>query len=504
MITNNIIKSIFLSLGVLVLTQTTYAQRPARQAPAPVVVKPNPAYRVESIEMPDGLSAETGAINFMPDGRLIACFHRGEVMTYTPATKKWKLFASGVHDPLGIMVINNNEILLMQRPELTRIKDTDGDGVADEYLTITDDYGISGNYHEFAFGPVKDKQGNLFISLNTASNQAGIRKEPRGGVDTVGLRSRMFSAVSYRGWVLKLSPDGKLTPYASGFRSPNGLGFDLKGNLLVPDNQGDWLGTSHLYVVKEGKFYGHPASLLWTKGWSKGNPALLPVAELDKMRTRPAVEFPNGLIANSPTQPLCDTTNGKFGPFAGQIFLGEMNKARINRVMLEEVAGELQGACIPFLDELGLRKGNNRLVFATDGSLWTGQTDHGWAGDKGIQRIVFTGATPMDILNMSLTKQGFDLTFTQPVSEATANSIASYAFKRYYYEYHAEYGSKQFDITPVPVTNVKLSADRKQVSLTLAELKPGYIYQLDLTGIKSANGVDLQNSPICYTLNNLR
>jgi hypothetical protein len=110
----------------------------------------------------------------------------------------------------------------------------------------------------------------------------------------------------------------------------------------------------------------------------------------------------------------------------------------------------------------------------------------------------------MDILNMSLTKQGFDLTFTQPVSEATANSIASYAFKRYYYEYHAEYGSKQFDITPVPVTNVKLSADRKQVSLTLAELKPGYIYQLDLTGIKSANGVDLQNSPICYTLNNLR
>jgi len=243
---------------------------------------------------------------------------------------------------------------------------------------------------------------------------------------------------------------------------------------------------------------------LWTKGWNRGNPALLPVAELDKMRTRPAVEFPNSLISNSPTQPLCDTTKGKFGPFAGQIFVGEMNRERINRVMLEEVAGELQGACIPFLDNLGLRKGNNRLVFAADGSLWTGQTDHGWAGDKGIQRIVFTGTIPMDILNMSLTKEGFDITFTQPVNEATANSMASYAFKRYYYEYHAEYGSKQFDITPVKVTQVKLSPDHKKVSLALEELKAGYIYQLDLSGITSASGLVLQNGPICYTLNNLR
>src|SRR5215216_4635855 len=120
---NQIIKSSLLSLGVsLTITYTSYAQRVAPVAPP---VKSNPAYRVESIETPDGLSAETGAIDFMPDGRLIACFHRGEVMTYTPSTKQWKLFASGVHDPLGIMVISNSEILLMQRPELTRIKDTD-------------------------------------------------------------------------------------------------------------------------------------------------------------------------------------------------------------------------------------------------------------------------------------------------------------------------------------------------------------------------------------------
>lgn len=463
-----------------------------------------PAYKIETIEIPEGLSAETGAMQFMPDGRLIACFHRGEVMTYSVITKQWKVFATGLHDPLGILPISNTEILLMQRPELTRIKDTNGDGVADEYLTVTNKFGLSGNYHEFGFGPVKDKDGNLFIALNTASNQAGISKEPRGQIDSSQLRNRMFSAVPYRGWVMKLTPGGELIPYASGFRSPNGLLIDQNNNLFVTDNQGDWLGTSTLYHVKEGKFYGHVGSLAWTKGWNRGNPALLPVAELDKMRTRATVLFPNGPMANSPTQPVQDLTNGKFGPFAGQIFVGEMNRSRLMRVMLEEVNGVMQGAVTPFIDDYGLRKGNNRLVFAPDGSLWVGQNDHGWAGDKGIQRITYTGAMPTDIYKMTITSKGFDLTFTQPLNNETAANPLSYSFKHYFYEYHAAYGSNQFDVTPIKVTNVALSSDKKTVSLTLEQLKPGYIYELNLIGITAQNGAPLQNKLICYTVNQLR
>ena len=51
------------------------------------------SYRIETIPMPDGLTSETGAVEFLPDGRLVACFTRGEVMTYEPSTKKWKLCA---------------------------------------------------------------------------------------------------------------------------------------------------------------------------------------------------------------------------------------------------------------------------------------------------------------------------------------------------------------------------------------------------------------------------
>jgi hypothetical protein len=469
---------------------------------------PETAYRVETIALPEGLTGETGALAFLPDGQLAACFLRGEVMFYDPKTKKWDLFGEGLHEPLGILPISRSEVIVMQKPELTRLVDTDGDGHADLYETMTDDFGMVGNYHEWTYGPVKDREGNLFVSLNTASEWGPIMSEVRGKLDTITMVPKKpmmkFSAVPYRGWVMKLTPEGKLIPYASGFRSPNGLGFDLNGNLFVCDNQGDWVGTSPMFHVKENKFYGHPASLIWKEGWERGDPSKIPVEELDQMRVKGSVLFPHGIMSSSPGQPTVDNTDGKFGPFAGQFFVGEMNQERIMRVMMEDVDGELQGACTPFIDGKGLRKGNNRLAFAPDGSLWVGQVQHGFAGDQGIQRIEFTGCATMEIYRMSLTPTGFDLTFTQPIDEAAATNPANYAFLHYYYEYHLQYGSDQFDVQTIPVTDARLSSDGKKVSLTLATLKPGYIYELNLSNIKSASGERLANTLICYTVNRVR
>ena len=465
------------------------------------------SYKVETIPMPPGLKAENGALAFFPDGRLVAGFTRGEIMTWQPRTRQWKLFAEGLHDPLGILVVSNSEILVMQRPELTRIKDTDGDGSADLYENVTDAFGLSGNYHEFNYGPVKDKNGNLYIALNASSPNGRMRPEVRGTVNPYGRdstdgRRQMFSAVPYRGWIMQLTPQGLLLPWASGFRSPNGIGFDLQGNLFATDNQGDWVGTSPLYHVRKGRFYGHPASLVWTKGWRKGSPFALPVSELDSMRTKPAVLFPHGIMANSPTEPVADNTKGKFGPFAGQLLIGEMNQERIVRVMLEKVGGEWQGACVPFLDKQGLRKGNNRLVFGPDGSLYAGQSSHGWLGDDGIQRIVFTGAPQLDILRMNLTAKGFDLVFTQPVT-AAALDPGNYHIRRYRYAYHKKYGSPQLDVQAIQINSIKATPGGKGVSLALDGLAPGFIYEIKLDSITSQKGLPLANRLICYTLNRL-
>jgi hypothetical protein len=181
-----------------------------------------------------------------------------------------------------------------------------------------------------------------------------------------------------------------------------------------------------------------------------------------------------------------------------------MNKAKIVRVMLERVGGELQGACIPLFEENGLRKGNNRMVFAPDGSLWIGQNSHGWLGDQGIQRIVYTGKPPADIYTMNLTDKGFDLTFTEPLDVSAATNSENFKFRHYYYKYHSKYGSDQFDVQNVPVTSITISKDRKKVSLILSALKTGYVYELSLGDIKTATGDSLNNKLICYTLNNLK
>lgn len=476
-------------------------------APSPPEQLPATSYQVETVPLPEGLEGEVGALDFLPDGRLVACFLRGEVMIYDPAPGEWGVFATGLHEPLGLQVLSESEMYVMQRPELTRVVDTDGDGQADVFETMSDDFGMTGNYHEWNYGPVRDRDGNLYVSFNTASEYGQIMDEVRGRLDTSlvpGKPRQKFSAVPYRGWIMQLTPAGELIPYASGFRSPNGLVVDTLGRLFATDNQGDWVGTSALYHVEAGKFYGHPASLLWQEGWDRGDPSRIPIQQLMALRTRASVLFPHGIMSASPTQPVVDQTGGKFGPFSGQLFIGEMNQPRILRVMLEEVGGQLQGACLPFLDEQGLRKGNNRLAFAPDGSLWVGQAEHFFVGDKGLQRIVFTGKSPMDIYHMSLTARGFDLTFTQPVEPVAARNPANYHFRRYYYEYHLAYGSDQFDVQDVPVTKVQLSPDNKQISLTLPEIKPGYIYELRLTDIRSSDGDSLANALVCYTVNQLR
>src|SRR5688572_26524777 len=474
------------------------------------------SYRVETIEMPKGLTSQTGGIDFLPDGRLVACFMRGEVMIYNLQTKEWKLFAEGLLLPLGILAVSNSEVLVMQFTNLMRIKDTDGDGHADLYENATSEFGVSGNYHEFNYGPVKDKAGNVFFALSCGSSGGGPRTVVRGelnksGRDGIDGHKQMFSVVPYRGWVMQLTPDGKLHPFASGFRSPNGIGFDLNGNLFVTDNQSDWVPTGSLYHVRKDNFYGHPASLVWKKEWKNRDPFNAPVTELDKMRTRAAVLFPQGIMANSPSQPLPDKTNGKFGPFSGQLFIGEMNRDRVLRVMLENVGGELQGACIPFIDGHGLRSGNNRLAFAPDGSLWVGQIGFGgWPGQSGLQRIVFTGEIPMDVYTMNLTPKGFDISFTQPVDAGTATNPANYKIRRYRYEYKKkdiEEGideAPQVDVQDVTIISSTLSKDGKKVSLIIDGLKPGFIYEVNLGELKSPTGQLLTNKLICYTLNKLR
>ena len=158
---------------------------------------------------------------------------------------------------------------------------------------------------------------------------------------------------------------------------------------------------------------------------------------------------------------------------------------------------------LPFLDGHGLRKGNNRLAFAPDGSLWVGHAEHFFIGDLGIQRIKYTGKIPMDVYSMHLRSDGFELIFTQPIADTTILKPEQFRFRHYYYDYHLKYGSDQYDVQTIPVSAINISKDRRKIVLKLPVIKTGYIYELTLPGLHAQMGMVLENTIICYTVNRL-
>lgn len=473
-------------------------------------------FTFETLPNPPGIDPQVGALAALPDGRLAAAFHRGEVMIFDPASGAWSLFASGLQEPLGILAEPDGSLLVMQRPELTRLVDSDRDGTADDYQTVFDGFGMSGNYHEFNYGPVRDKDGSLFIALGLASNGAPIRPEIRGEFSEIGisrknltvgtdwakfskLSGRMYSRVPYRGWVLKLSPDGKtVTPWACGFRSPNGIGFDARGRLLLTDNQGDWRPTSPFYEIRKDGFYGHPASLVWRADWDGRDPMKVPVKELAALQSPPAGLFPQGELANSPTQPVVIPSGAFPKHFDGQTLIGEMNQPNLIRVLDDEVGGRFQPALVPFLRGPALGIGNNRLAFGNDGSLYVGKTALSWAGGSGITRIRWKGQPFFSIEALKATPTGFAIRFSEPVNPATLGSIL---VKRHTYAYSAAYGSPKVDEARLPVKRASLTDDGLTVTLVLGPLREGYQYLLDFGKLRAKSGSALLGEKAWYQVN---
>ena len=448
------------------------------------------SYIAETIQPPEGVRLEVGGMDFVPTGELMMCTRRGEIWSYK--SDEWKQFAWGLQEPLGLLADGPGTVVVLQRCELTRIKDTDGDGKADLFETICDDWGFTGNYHEYAFGLVRDQEGNYYGNLGLP-----FMKDPFRGT-FLGTRP----GIPYRGWVFKVTPKGEFVPLAPGVRAPNGIGMNPAGDIFITDNQGSYVPTGWLMHAKAGDFLGHPSGLIYDKTLQR-DPTKFSLDELDKLRKQPAIYAPHGVMGNSTGAPCWDTTGGKFGPFTGHVFVGDVTRNLIFRCSLEKVQGEYQGACYPFYSGKGLKGGNSRLVFAKDGSLYIGQTARGWGSGEGLQRIRYTGKAPFELHTMRLTKNGFEITFTLPIDPQTAKDASAYSLQHWKYKYQPSYRVQKIDRKTAEIKNVSISPDRKRVTLVLSKLAPLKIYELHLKGIKSEAGDDLHHGLAYYTLNRL-
>jgi glucose/arabinose dehydrogenase len=479
------------------------AAQPAPGQASPQANREAQFYRIETIPVPENIVLEVGGLALMPDNRLAVATRRGEVWIVenpSPAPgvrPTFTRFAEGLHEPLGLSY-RDGALYAAQRAEVTRLRDTNGDGRADQYETLYS-WPLSGNYHEYSFGPLFTREGNMLVTLNLAWIGRGASLAP------------------WRGWVLEITPDGEMTPIATGMRSPAAFGFNTEGDLFYAENQGDWVASGHITHVEKGDFLGNPAGLLWTSDPESplalreeqvpntGEP-LYEVAKRVPDLKSPSVWFPHGVqLGISTSAILVDTTGGAFGPFTGQMFVGDQGLSKINRVFLEKVDGVYQGAVFPFRE--GFSSGVLRQEWARDGSMFIGMTARGWsaAGGQpfGLQRLVWTGAMPFEAHRIEARPDGFEIFFTQAVDRASASNAGSYELNSWIYRYHSTYGSPPINQERLNVRSVQVSEDGMRARLVVDGLRLGYVHEVKMEGVRSLRDEPLLHDTGFYTLNRL-
>ena len=459
-------------------------------------------YRIVSVPLPEDVVLEVGGMATLPDGRLAVSTRRGDVWMVENPTMEggsrphFTRFAEGLHEPLGI-AHRDGALYVAQRGELTRLRDTDGDAQADRYETVYS-WPLSGNYHEYSFGPEITPEGNLLVTLNLA---------------WVG---RGASLAKWRGWAMEITPDGVASPLATGLRSPAGYGYNLAGDLFYAENQGDWVGSGGITHLAKGDFAGNPEGLRWTGEPesplklkpedipSTGEPKHVVAQRVPGLKT-PAVWFPHAVLGISTSDILVDSTGGAFGPFKGQLFVGDQGHSKIMRVHLEQVDGVYQGVVFPFRE--GFASGILRQVWGKDGSMFVGMTSRGWGATGrapyGLQRLVWTGKTPFEAEKIEARPDGFEITFTMPVDRQTAADPASYAVSGFNYKYHKDYGSPVIDQQSHPIRGVVVSEDGLRARIAVDGIRQGYIHEIKMSGVRAAAGQPLLHDVGYYTLNRI-
>jgi len=476
---------------------------PSLQAAEPVAVAGKPPaedsyYKIIKLPLPKDLVLEIGAIELLPKERLAFSTRRGDIYFVdgawskepTAENLKFKLFASGLHEVLGL-AYRDGALYATQRGEVTRLRDTDGDDRADLFETLADGWEIDGDYHEYAFGSDFDKDGNLWVALC--------------------LTGSFSSKSKFRGWALRITPDGKVIPTTSGLRSPGGMGLNAAGDMFYTDNQGPWNGACVLKHLVPGKFVGHPGGFNWydlapnMKKPTEPQSGSRWATELEKIPelVPPACWFPYPKMGQSASGIACDMSKGKFGPFTEQLFVADQSHSTIMRVALEKVNGSYQGACFPFRQGFG--SGNLALRFDGQGAMFVGGTNRGW-GSRGtapfsLERLEWTGELPFEIHTMRAEPDGFTLRFTEAIDPKTAEDVKSYELQTYTYIYQSSYGSPEVDHTQPKITKANASADGMSVRLTIDKLVPGHVHELKSAGVRSKKNLPLLHPEAYYTLN---
>jgi len=346
--------------------------------------------------------------DFLTDGTAIVATMTGDVWRVTGLDEElknvqWRRFASGLQQPLGVLVHDNN-IFVLGRNQLTRLMDNNNDGEADFYECISDKLLTSTAGHDFTCGLARDDSGRFY----SVSGKQGLIRITPGREDVEVL--------------------------ATGFRNADGMGFLPDGSVTVPCSEGDWTPASMICLVKPETFGkpGGKAPHYGYQGPKDGQPPSLPM-----------VYLPRGMDNSAGGQAV----NGdpRFGPLAGQIMHVSSGQGSQFVVLRDEVAGQPQGAIVPLPGEF--RSGAHRgKVNPRDGQLWVSGLA-GWGtytpDDGCLHRVRYTGKRLQLPKALHVHENGLLISFIEPVERAAVSNLSNHFAQVWNYRYSSGYGSQE-------------------------------------------------------------
>lgn len=389
-----------------------------------------------------------GDLDFFPNGDAAVCTVHGDVWRVRGLDEKlehltWQRIATGLFQPLGLKIIDG-KVHVLGRDQITILEDLNGDGETDHYINFNNDAEVDAGGHGYATCLETDRAGN-FYTLRCASTT------PHGGT------------------LLRISRDGaKLEVIATGFRNPNGLGVGPDDLVTVADQEGNWVPSTRLDIIRPGGFYGY-----------------MPThhrAEPPKIYDEPLCWMPKTADNSAGSQVW--VAGEKWSALAGHMLHLSYGRGALLLVLRDGAQGGVVPLPVRFIS------GAMRARFNPhDGQLYVAGL-RGWQTpalrDGCLQRVRLLPEKLHVPLALTAHTNGLRITFNEPLDRATAEDAGSYDLARWGYRWAESYGSKDWSVADpqkqgrdtLTITAAKLAPDARSVFLTIPDLRPAMQMQL--------------------------
>ncbi len=466
------------------------------------------AYAYDEIPLPNDNPYKSwlrpGGHDFLPDGTCVVANISGDVWLVSGLDEKlehvkWKRFATGLFQPLGCKVVDG-QIYVLGRDQITRLHDMNKDGEADFYENFNNECVVTENYHEFALDLQTDSKGNFFYAKGSPWTPTNTSP--------------------HQGTMLKVSKDGsKMEIFATGLRAPNGLGMGPGDVLTCSDNQGHWMPSNRLNIVKQGGFYGMTPAAHRELTFKKGDGSEFKANPSSEAARK---EFHTEFWGNSPIPvngydlPLMwlpmdiDNSSGgevwvpagnKWGPWGGKMLQMSYGKCALFGVMQETVDGVEQGGLVRFPNKFrsGIMRGRfnpkDGQLYLSGLNVW--QSDA--AQDGCLHRVRYTGKAVTMPIAISTKANGIEVRFSGALDAASAADAGNWNVEQWNYKWTGDYGSPDIStLDPnrkgkdrITVSKVTVGADKMSVMLELSDRVPAMTLRTKCN-VKAADGSEVK------------